>query len=96
MATPGIGWCGLSAFLPCENRLACLPWVNFIEKSEQLPILREQRNNLIELRMLGDEMLPADRRDETETAGAALDHRIAAIAQRRGSEQPLQPAPIVL
>ncbi len=34
----GIGWCGLSAFLPCDNRLACLPCPNFIEKREQLPV----------------------------------------------------------
>ena len=49
----GIGWCGLSAFLPCGNRLACLPCPNFIEKREQLPVFLEQRQNLIELRMLG-------------------------------------------
>jgi integrase len=72
----GIGWCGLSAFLPCENRLACLPCVNFIEKREQLPLLQEQRSNLIELRMLGDEVLPADRQEEIKSAVQALDDRI--------------------
>jgi integrase len=75
----GIGWCGLSAFLPCGNRLACLPCPNFIEKREQLPVFQEQRRNLIELRMLGSEQLPADRKDEITSAVEALDQRIVAM-----------------
>jgi hypothetical protein len=75
----GIGWCGLSAFLPCGNRLACLPCPNFIEKREQLPVFLEQRQNLIELRMLGNEQLPADRKDEITSAVEALDQRIVAM-----------------
>jgi hypothetical protein len=75
----GIGWCGLSAFLPCGNRLACLPCPNFIEKREQLPLFQEQRHNLIELRMLGSEQLPPDRKDEITSAVEALDQRIAAM-----------------
>jgi integrase len=75
----GVGWCGLSAYLPCGNRLACLPCPHFIEKREQLPLLREQRSNLLELRMLGAEVLPADRRDELAAAAETLDRRIVAL-----------------
>lgn len=62
--------------MPCDNRLAYVPCVNFIEKPEQLPLLQEQRSNLIELRMLGDEVLPADRQEEIKSAVKALDDRI--------------------
>src|SRR5919201_4776135 len=74
----GIGFCGLSAFLPCGNRLACLPCPNFIEKREQLPLFQEQRRNLIEPRMLGSEQLPTERKDEITSAVEALDERIVA------------------
>src|SRR5216684_1550293 len=80
----GIGWCGLSAFLPCDNRLACLPCPNFIEKREQLPVFQEQRRNLIELRMLGNEQLPADRQHEIASAVVVLDRRIVAMDATRG------------
>src|SRR6266849_4844886 len=79
----GIGWCGLSAFLPCGNRLACLPCPNFIEKREQLPVFREQRQNLIELRMLGSEQLPSARKEEIASAVEALDQRIVAMDATR-------------
>jgi len=75
----GIGWCGLSAFLPCNNRLACLPCPNYVEKREQLPLFQEQRHHLIELRMLGDDTLPVDRTDEIAGAVKALDQRIIAM-----------------
>src|SRR6266542_2871809 len=75
----GIGWCGLSAFLPCDNRSACLPCPNYIVKREQLPLFQEQRRNLIELRMLGDDTLPVDRKDEIAGAVEALDGRIVAM-----------------
>jgi site-specific recombinase XerD len=75
----GIGWCGLSAFLPCGNRLACLPCPNFIEKIDQLPLFKQQRSHLIELRMLGDQVLPADRKHEIINTVEALDQRIVAM-----------------
>ena len=78
----GIGFCGLSAFLPCENRLACLPCPNYIEKREHLPLFEKQRSNLIELRMLGDEVLPGPRKDEIGGAIRALDQRIDAMVAR--------------
>ena len=81
----GIGWCGLSAFLPCDNLLACLPCPNFIEKREQLPVFQEQRQNLIELRMLGSEQLPPARKEEIASAVEALDHRIIAMDGMLGS-----------
>jgi hypothetical protein len=82
----GIGFCGLSAYLPCENRLACLPCVNFIEKREHLPIFNEQRNNLIALQMLGDGVLPIERKNEIDDAVRALDRRIVALAEPQRSE----------
>jgi len=84
----GIGFCGLSAFLPCENRLACLPCVNFIEKREHLPLFNEQRNNLIELQMLSDGILPTERKNEIDDAVRALDRRIVAFDGSQGSESP--------
>jgi hypothetical protein len=86
----GIGFCGLSAFLPCENRLACLPCVNFIEKREHLPLFNELRNNLIELQMLGDGVLPIERKNEIDDAVRALDRRIVALAGPQGSESEAQ------
>jgi integrase len=85
----GIGWCGLSAFLPCDNRLACLPCPNFTEKREQLPLFEEQRRNLVELSMLGAGVLPADRGAEIVGAITALDRRIVAMSGAPGAE----PAP---
>jgi hypothetical protein len=80
----GIGWCGLGAFLPRNNRLACLPCPNYIEKREQLPLFHEQRRNLIELRMLGDRSLAADRNEEIAGAVEALDRRIVAMGGTPG------------
>jgi integrase len=80
----GIGWCGLSAFLPCDNRLACLPCPNYIEKREHLPLFQEQRSHLLKLRILGTEMLPADRNAEIAGAVEALDGRIVAMGGRPG------------
>ncbi len=80
----GIGFCGLSAFLPCENRLACLPCVNFIEKREQLPLFNEQRNNLIELQMLGGVVLQTERRNEIDDAVRALERRIMVLDGQQG------------
>jgi hypothetical protein len=42
-------------------------------KREQLPVFLEQRQSLIELHMLGNEQLPADRKDEIASAVEALD-----------------------
>src|SRR5438876_9936523 len=83
---PGIqpGWCGLSTFLPCGNRPAYLPCPNFIEKREQLPLFEEHRHNLIELRLPGNEQLPADRKDDIASAVQALDQRIVAMDATRG------------
>ena len=78
----GIGFCGLSAFLPCESRLACLPCPNYIDKREHLPVFEKQRSNLIELRMLGDGVLPSARKDEIGAAVKALDQRIDAMVDR--------------
>lgn len=80
----GIGWCGLSAFLPCDNRLACLPCPNYIEKREHLPLFQEQHSHLLELRILGTGMLPADRNDEIASAVEALDGRIVAMGGTPG------------
>jgi hypothetical protein len=77
----GIGWCGMSAFLPCANRLVCLPCPNFIEKREQLPLLKEQCGNLIELRVLGDEVLPDERKHDANDAIDSLDQRIGAMGE---------------
>jgi integrase len=82
----GIGWCGLSAFLPCASRLACLPCPNFIEKREQLPLLREQRAHLIELHVLGADVLPAGRAQEVSDAIESLDRRIDTEGESNDSE----------
>ena len=86
----GIGWCGLSAFLPCDNRLACLPCPNFTEKRDQLPLFEEQRRNLVELSMLGAGVLPVDRGEEIVGAVAALDRRI--VAMGGPGAEPVTPA----
>ncbi len=93
----GIGFCGLSAYLPCANRLACLPCPNYISTSEDLPLLERQRGNLIELRTLLGPEAPVDRAEELDSAIAALDVRLAAAAEamapsRRPATEP-SPAP---
>lgn len=75
----GIGFCGLSAYLPCQNRLACLPCPQFLPTRDNLPLYGRQRENLVELRMLGDGRLPADRHQEIDDALVALDQRIADV-----------------
>lgn len=72
----GIGWCGLTAYHPCETRLACLGCPNHIVDRKDLPLLERQRANLIELRGL-DEHLPVERRREVEGAVTNIERRIA-------------------
>ena len=69
----GIGWCGLSAYLPCNNRLACLPCPHFIGDQEHLPLYERRRSHLIELRMLGEGRLARERKEELDGAAGALD-----------------------
>ncbi|HZU12133.1 MAG TPA: site-specific integrase [Chloroflexota bacterium] len=57
----GIGWCGLTAYHPCETRLACHRCPNFIPDKERLPLLEQQRANLIELRGIGETRVPQAR-----------------------------------
>ncbi len=78
----GVGFCGLSAYLPCQNRLACLPCPHFVATPEQLPRYGQQRENLIELRMLGETRLPPDRKRELDEAVEALDRTIAAVGEQ--------------
>jgi integrase len=77
----GIGFCGLSAYLPCDNRLACLPCPHFVATAEHLPLYGRQRDRLIELRLIGEQLLPQDRQRELHEAVEALDHRIAALGE---------------
>jgi len=77
----GIGFCGLSAYLPCQNRLACLPCPHFIGTKENLPLYGRQRENLVELRMLG-EALPTDRKEEIDAAVSILDQRISEVGEQ--------------
>jgi integrase/recombinase XerD len=83
----GIGFCGLSAYLPCQNRLACLPCPHFIATRESLPVYGRQRENLIELRVLG-ETLPTDRKDEIDDAVSALDQRITEVGDQLQTDEP--------
>ena len=62
----GIGWCGLTAYHPCETRLACHSCPNFLVDKESLPLLKRQRSNLIELRGLTEQKLPTTRQKEAE------------------------------
>ena len=62
----GIGWCGLTAYHPCETRLACHSCPNFLADQESLLLLERQRKNLIELRGLTTEKLPPARQQEAE------------------------------
>lgn len=75
----GIGFCGLSAYLPCQNRLACLPCPHFMPTEENLELYARQRTNLIELRMIGNDVLPTDRKTEVEEGISRLDRRIAEV-----------------
>ena len=62
----GTGWCGLGAFNPCEVRLACHGCPNFIPDKERLPLLENQRVNLIELRGLTGRTLPVARQQQVD------------------------------
>lgn len=62
----GIGWCGLTAYHPCETRLVCHSCPNFLADRESLPLLERQRANLIELRGLTEQKLPTARQREAE------------------------------
>jgi integrase len=77
----GVGFCGLSAYIPCANRLACLPCPNYIGTAEDLPLLERQRGNLIELRSLLGPEAPAERAAELDSAVAALGDKLAAAAE---------------
>jgi len=87
----GMGWCGLTAYHPCETRLACPRCPNFMPDREHLPLMERQRANLIELRGLGERALPqARQRDfaqEMTEAVDALDGHIAAVGG--GQDHPL-------
>lgn len=79
----GIGWCGLTAYHPCETRLACHTCPNFLPDRERLPLLERQRASLVELRGLAERIPGGRRRDaERELAEAigGLDSNIAALA----------------
>lgn len=92
----GIGFCGLSAFIPCDHRLACLPCPNFIPTRESLPVYQRQRNNLVELSIMGEVLLPPDRHQEISDAVDALGQRITEVSQEGvsatgGNEMPRFP-----
>jgi hypothetical protein len=59
-----------------------LPCPHFIATKGHLPLYRRQRENLIELRMLGETLLPADRKEEIDDAVSALDQRITEVGDQ--------------
>ena len=61
-----------------------LPCPNDIEKREHLPRFQEQHGHVLERRILGTEMLPADRDDEIADAVGAPDGRIVAMGGTLG------------
>jgi integrase len=85
----GIGWCGLTAYHPCETRLACHTCPNFLPDRERLPLLEQQRANLIELRGLV-QRVPGSRRQDAEqeltSAIGGLDGTIAAVRNREAAQ----------
>jgi hypothetical protein len=82
----GIGWCGLTAYHPCETRLACQSCPNLIPDKESLPLLERQRANLIELRGLANERLLSTRREEVDreltTAIDGIECDIARLSEK--------------
>lgn len=70
----GIGWCGLSAYLPCDSRLKCQRCPNFIPDQDRLPLLELQRQHLIELKGLTE--LPPAREAEIEGAISTVEDNI--------------------
>lgn len=87
----GIGWCGLTAYHPCETRLACQSCPNLIPDQESLPLLTRQRANLIELRGLASEKLPATRREEINrelaTALDGIERNITYLSEKGSGRQ---------
>ena len=87
----GIGWCGLTAYHPCETRLACQSCPNLIPDKESLPLLERQRANLIELRGLSNERLLSTRREEVDreltTAIDGIERDIARLSEKRSGRQ---------
>ncbi len=83
----GLGWCGLTAYHPCETRLACQSCPNLIPDKESLPLLKRQRANLIELRGLTSEKLPGARKEEVNreltTALDGIERNIAHLSEKR-------------
>lgn len=78
----GIGWCGLTAYHPCETRLACHTCPNFLPDKERLPLLERQRQNLVELRGLTKKIpspRKADAERELDDAIGGLGGNIAAV-----------------
>src|SRR5262249_52590612 len=87
----GIGWCGLTAYHPCETRLACQSCPNLVPDQESLPLLERQRANLIELRGLASEKLPSRRKEEINRkltmAIDGIDRNIARVSEKNGGRQ---------
>lgn len=83
----GLGWCGLTAFHPCETRLSCQSCPNLIPDKQSLPLLERQRANLIELRGLATEKLPSARNEEVyrelTTAIGGIDRNIAYLNENK-------------
>ncbi|MBK7935093.1 MAG: hypothetical protein IPK01_16810 [Acidobacteria bacterium] len=83
----GLGWCGLTAFHPCETRLSCQSCPNLIPDKQSLPLLERQRANLIELRGLATEKLPSARNEEVyrelTTAIGGIDRNIAYLNEKQ-------------
>ncbi|MBX3283302.1 MAG: tyrosine-type recombinase/integrase [Acidobacteria bacterium] len=81
----GLGWCGLTAFHPCETRLSCQSCPNLIPDKQSLPLLERQRVNLIELRGLATERLPSLRNEEVSreltTAIGGIERNIAHLKE---------------
>ncbi len=88
----GIGWCGLTAYHPCETRLACPRCPNFLPTREDLPLLERQRVHLIELRGLAERTVPPARQPalarELTEAVAALDTHLTAVGAGPGAAAP--------
>lgn len=87
----GLGWCGLTAYHPCETRLACHSCPNLIPDRESLPLLERQRANLIELRGLASEKLPTARNAEVNceltTAIDGIERNLATLSEKRSGKQ---------
>lgn len=83
----GLGWCGLTAFHPCETRLSCQSCPNLIPDKQSLPLLERQRANLIELRGLATERLPSSRNEEVSrelaTAIGGIERNIAHLNENK-------------